>query len=366
MTLQDLLTRLAELAPLDLAAEWDNVGLLLGDPAAEIERVMTCLTVTPNVVAEAIEARAAVVISHHPLFFRGVKRVTSGTTEGRMVLDLARGGIAVYSAHTAFDNAPGGINELLAQRLQLAEVRPLKPRQRSECKIVVFTPDKDLAKVSDAMFAAGAGWIGQYKECSFRWAGTGTFFATESTNPTVGQKGRREEVNEWVVEVVCPAARVDDVVAAMRRAHSYEELAFDVYPLRPMPDRVGVGRLGRLSKATSLGDFARAVKDSLGAASVQIVGEQARPVERVAIVCGAGGDLVHEVLAVKADVFLTGEMRFHDCLAAEAQGLAVVLPGHYATERFGMEHLAAKLQTEFPGLKVWASRNERDPMVPLG
>jgi len=362
MKLSDILCHLGQLAPLNLAADWDNVGLLLGDTDATVNCIMTCLTVTPDVAAEASDEGAQLIVTHHPILFRAVKCLTAATTEGRMVLQLAHAGVAVYSAHTAFDNAPGGINDMLAARLQLTGIEPLKRCQSHQDKIVVFTPDKDLAKVQAAMFAAGAGQIGQYNECSFRLAGTGTFFGTDSANPTVGQKGRREDVNEWRLEVICPAERVDAVVAAMRRTHSYEEPAYDVYPLRPTPTTAGEGRVGKLPKPMLLGKLAKIVQKSLAANSVQIVGDPSQAVENVAIVCGAGGEMLHDALAAKADVFLTGEMRFHDCLAAEAHGLNVLLPGHYATERFSMEELAKRLQAQFSALKVWPSGRETDPL----
>jgi dinuclear metal center YbgI/SA1388 family protein len=363
MKLHDLLCHLHKLAPLELASEWDNVGLLLGDPESDVSRVLTCLTVTPEVVTDAIDEGAQFIVTHHPILFRGTKRLTADTTEGRMLLQLARAGVAVYSAHTAFDNAPGGINDLLAGRLQLTGIEPLKRRQVQQYKIVVFTPESDLAQVQSAMFGAGAGQIGQYIECSFRLAGTGTFFGTDSTNPTVGQKGRREDVSEWRLEVICPGQRLDAVLAAMRQAHSYEEPAFDVYPLRPQSAGTGEGRLGRLSKPTPLGKLAKTVQKALAANTVQTVGNLSRQVETVAIVCGAGGEMLRDALAAKADVFLTGEMRFHDCLAAEANNIGILLPGHYATERFGMEELAERLQAQFPKLKVWASGQEKDPLI---
>src|SRR5438093_839471 len=212
---------LDELAPLALAAEWDNVGLLLGDAAAPVQSIMTCLTVTPASAREAVEARASLIVAHHPIFFRPSKRLTTATAEARVVLDLARAGIAVYSPHSAFDNCAGGINDILARRLGLVRTGPLQAQDAArQCKLVVFVPDRDLAKVSDALFAAGAGHIGQYSQCSFRLAGTGTFFGSGASNPTVGQKGRREEVSEWRLEALCPAALVEPVLAAMRRAHS--------------------------------------------------------------------------------------------------------------------------------------------------
>jgi hypothetical protein len=232
--------------------------------------------------------------------------------------------------------------------------------------VVVFVPDSDLEKVASALFSAGAGRIGQYSECSFRLAGTGTFFGSEETKPTVGQKGRREEVEEWRLEAICPETVVDHVVAAMRKAHSYEEPAYDVYPLRPEPSQVGRGRLGSMTSPLTLKQLAEKAKTALGANLVQTVGNPDRPVARLAIACGAGGEFLTDALRAEADGLLTGEVRFHEALAAKAAGLALILPGHHATERCGVEELATAIQREFPALQVWASRRENDPYVPLG
>jgi dinuclear metal center YbgI/SA1388 family protein len=350
-------------APTHLAADWDNVGLLLGEQSTAVERLLTCLTVTPAVVAEAVAEQAQLIVTHHPVLFRGVKRLTDAQPEGRMLLDLIRHGVAVYSPHTAFDNTRDGINEQLAGKLGLTDVRPLRRRNEApQCKVVVFVPDKDLGKVSDALFAAGAGRIGEYSECSYRLSGTGTFLGSAASKPTIGERGRREEVSEWRLEVVCPEARVEAMVMALRQAHSYEEPAFDVYPLRPAPSPRGDGRLGSLSQPAALGDVARRLKDGLGCGPVQLVGDANRLVQRVAIVCGAGGEMMMDALRRRADVFLTGEMRFHDYLAAQAQGLALLLPGHYATERFAVEELARRLQARWPDLHAWSSRRESDPV----
>jgi len=359
-----VLEHMEQFAPLRLAAEWDNVGLLLGDRNVEVQRVMTCLTVTHESAAEAAERGAQLIISHHPILFRPVQRLTSDTPEGRVVSTLMRSGIAVYSSHTAFDNTKGGINDLLAERLGLVEVTALRRSEDAgRCKVVVFVPEADLTRVTDAMFGAGAGHIGQYSQCSFRVAGSGTFFGSDTANPTIGMKGRREEVAEWRLEVVCPEAGVEDIVSAMRKAHSYEEPAFDVYPLRPSGGSHGEGRLGRLPRPTSLREFAATVKNALKANCVQTVGMPDRRLERVAIVCGAGSDFVKDAVRAKADVFLTGEARFHDCLAGQAEGLAMVLPGHYATERCGVEMLAEHLQAKWPALQIWASQRECDPLA---
>lgn len=364
-TVAEFAAHLERFAPCSTAAEWDNVGLLLGDPAATVERVMTCLTVTPDVSAEAVRAGANLVVSHHPVLFRGAKKLTASTPDGRAVLPLLRAGVAVYSPHTAFDNCPGGINDGLCKRLGVVNVSPLRPRDgRRQCKLVVLVPDSDLRKVSDAVFAAGAGVIGQYNECSFRLAGTGTFFPTDATNPTVGQKGRREEVPEWRLEVVVPEHLVSAAVAAMRKAHSYEEPAFDVYPLRPQPGG-GEGRFGELERPTTLGELAERAKTSLKASAVQVVGDAAREVRTVAVACGAAGEFLPDAVERKADVFVTGEVRFHDALTARGAAIGLVLPGHYATERPAVEDLAERLASEFPGVAVWASRDERDPLVTI-
>ncbi|HLN31426.1 MAG TPA: Nif3-like dinuclear metal center hexameric protein [Gemmataceae bacterium] len=362
-SLTSVLQFLETLAPLHLAADWDNVGLLLGLCAAEVQRIMTCLTVTPVSAAEAIAGRAHLLVTHHPILFRGVKRLTDATPEGRMLLDLSRAGIAVYSPHTAFDNAKDGINEILAARLGLQELTPLRARALGrQSKVVAFVPDSDLARVSNAMFAAGAGNIGQYSQCSFRLPGTGTFFGSDATNPTLGQKGRREEVSEWRLEAVCPESLIGEVIAAIRRAHSYEEPAYDVYPLVPQFAGAGEGRIGSLPKSVALGDLAQTIKTKLNARQMLLVGDSSRIVQRVALVCGAGGEFLADALRARAEVFLTGELRFHDYLSAQAEGMSLLLPGHYATERCGIEELAIRLQKQWPDLHVWASVHEQDPV----
>lgn len=362
-TVANVVDYLDQFAPRDLAADWDNVGLLLGERSATVERIMTCLTLTPESAAEAIEERAQLIVTHHPILFRGVKRLNDDTAEGRMVLSLARAGVAVYSPHTAFDNTRGGINELLARRLGLVDVRPLRcADERKQMKIVVFVPESDLNRVAEAMFAAGAGNIGEYRECSFRLDGVGTFHGSVATNPTVGQKGRREEVNEWRLEAICPVRCIEAVVAAIRHSHSYEEPAFDVYPLHALPSLRGEGRIGMLERGRPLSELGETVKASLLSGPIQIIGDLKREVKTVAIVCGAGGEMMPDALRAQADVFLTGEMRFHDYLHARAYGLALILPGHYATERCGIEDLADRLRGQFPRLHIWASKQESDPV----
>jgi len=361
-TVADITASLDRFAPANLAAQWDNVGLLLGDPAASVSRAMTCLTVSPEVVAEAVAEKVDLIVSHHPVLFRGAKRLSMQTAEGRLLSPLLRAGTAVYSPHTSFDNCPGGINDGLCRRLGLQNVEPLRPREGPRSfKLIVFVPDSDLAKVSDAVFAAGAGFIGQYSECSYRLMGKGTFFGNENTNPAVGQKGRREEMDEWRLELLVTEEKLTAVILAMRKAHSYEEPAFDVYALKAA-SAGGEGRIGNLTAPESLRNLAMRMKSLLRANSVQIVGDPRKLVSRVAVACGAAGEFLLDSSRGKADLFLTGEIRFHEALAAEALGLGLLLPGHYATERPGIEDLAEKLAKDWPEVTVWPSRQERDPL----
>ena len=268
----------------------------------------------------------------------------------------------MYSPHTAFDNCPGGINDGLASRMGLTDVRPLRPTPATNsrsCKLVVFVPEADLANVSDAVFAAGAGRIGAYRECSFRTEGTGTFFGTDAANPTVGERGRREEFRESRLEVVVPEGKLAAAVAALRAAHSYEEPAFDVYPLR-QPAGGGAGRVGELPDYVTLADLGETLRLALRSNGMQFVGARDGLVKRVAVACGAAGELLADAVRAEADVFVTGELRFHDGLAALAAGVGVLLPGHYATERPGVEDLAARLAAALPGVAVTAAA-ERDP-----
>ncbi|MBX9583077.1 MAG: Nif3-like dinuclear metal center hexameric protein [Gemmataceae bacterium] len=361
-TVAEIAAALEAFAPTQTAADWDNVGLLLGDPAAPVERLMTCLTVTPDVAEEAVAERAGLIVSHHPILFRGAKRLVAGKGDGDVVLPLARARVAVYSPHTAFDNCPGGINDLLCRRLGVEDAEPLRPRDGPrEYKLAVYVPDGDLAKVSDALFAAGAGVIGKYSECSFRVPGKGTFFGGEGANPTIGKAGRREEADEWRLEVVLPEAKVAGAVRALRQAHSYEEPAYDIYQLKAGLTG-GEGRVGDLAEPVTLGELAGRAKKELAAAAVQVVGDLSRAVKKVAVACGAAGEFLVDSVRAKADVFVTGELRFHDALAARAAGVGVIVPGHYATERPAVEELAARLAADFAGLTAWPSRRETDPL----
>ncbi len=363
-TVADLHAWLESFAPSRLAESWDNVGLLFGDPAAEIARVMTCLTVTPRSADEAISEGVQAIVSHHPVLFKPTKSLRADRPETSFLWRLARAGVAILSPHTAFDNTVGGINDGLASRLGLVDVGPLRPSPMFACqKVVVFAPEADREAVLAAAFEAGAGRIGAYSECSFGSIGSGTFFGAEGTNPAVGEAGRREVVSEWRLEFVCPSERLEKVRSAIRSSHSYEEAAIDSYPIESdIPSGPGSGRIGRLEHLEPLGAFAERVARLLDAPGTQVVGDPDRLVGRVALCCGAGDDFVPDAVRLQADVLLTGEARFHRAIEADALGLGLIVAGHHATERPGVEDLAERISRAFPQCNVWSSRSEIDPL----
>ena len=361
MRLTDLLEHLERLAPLSLAESWDRVGLLVGDPDQPVRRVMTCLDVTDDTAAEAVDDQADLVVCHHPVFFEPAQRLVVTQSEGRRILQLVRAGVAIYSAHTAYDSAPGGINDQLASMLGLVASRPLVPASAgAQSKLVVFVPEPDLERVQRALFDSGAGAIGAYRECSYRVSGTGTFFGTDSAQPSIGRKGRRERVSEYRLEVMCPDSALRQAIDAMCQAHSYEEPAYDVYPLRVHNLDVGTGRVGDLAEPCTTVDLAARLKRGLSAPMVQWVAAGQQRVRRVGIGCGAGGSLMTQASAAGCDLFVTGEARHHDLLSARSCTMAVLLVGHYHSERFAMEALARRL-ADLTGLTVWASRREAPP-----
>ena len=269
----------------------------------------------------------------------------------------------MISPHTSFDNTVDGINDLLATRLGLVDARALKPGvPAARRKIVVFVPKGHRGAVLDAAFEAGAGRIGVYEQCSFTSEGRGTFFGGEGAKPAIGEAGRRETVREWRIEFVCSASICDTVLAAIRNAHPYEEPATDVYPIEDgPPESPGTGRIGRLSEPVTLGAFAARIGEVLQTRAVQYVGDSERLIRSLAIVCGAGDDFLGDAARAGADALLTGEARFHRGLEAESRGIGLIVAGHHATERPGVEDLAARLAEAFPSLEVWPSRDEADP-----
>ncbi|MCE5278018.1 MAG: Nif3-like dinuclear metal center hexameric protein [Planctomycetaceae bacterium] len=361
MNVRDVAAAMETLAPPPLAAQWDNTGLLLGDRSAAVRRLMLCIDLTGEVLDESAAAGAEMVMAYHPVIFKPVSRVTAD--EQPVAWRAARSGLAVYCPHTALDVVAGGTNDALAAVMGLQDLQPIEPQDaRANCNIVVFVHPDNLDAVSQAAFAAGAGRIGNYSECSFHSSGVGTFRGAAGTNPAVGKSGRLEAVRELRLEVLAPREATADIVAAIRSAHSYEEPAIDIYPLDPLPKGQGMGRVGRLLKPAQADRLIAMIKKTLHLPAVQIAGPRRQKVERAACCAGSCGALWRGAVSAGANFYLTGEMHHHDALAAAAAGLTVVCVGHSNSERPVLPLLRKNLLRLLPALKVTISRKDKDPL----
>jgi dinuclear metal center YbgI/SA1388 family protein len=346
-SIAQLLSALGRMAPWDKAASWDPVGLQLGDPAAPAVRVAVCHEVTEPVL-EAVEAeRPDLLVSYHPLLFRPTTRLVVGRSPSGRALRLVRGGVSLAVAHTNFDVAPGGASEALAEALMLAEVAGFGPLEGPDSvKVVTFVPAEAADRVADRMAAAGAGVIGNYTHCSFRTEGTGTFFAGEGTTPAAGQEGTLNREAEIRLEMVAPRSREGAVVEALLAAHPYEEPAYDVYDRRGEAGMLG--RIGRPAAGATLGSLAELVVERLGADGMRTAGDPRRELTRVAVVPGSGGQFLAEAAGLGADLMVTGDVSHQQAAEALDQGLAVIDPGHVASERPGVQRLYAAVAKVAP------------------
>jgi dinuclear metal center YbgI/SA1388 family protein len=345
------------IAPIALAEEWDNCGLQVGDPEAEVNRVLVALTPLPEIFDEAQEKGAEFLLFHHPLIFDPLKSVVTSSYPGGLLATAIRSGLAVYAAHTSYDAAPAGVSVALARTLSLGgPLRVLSPRGALR-KLVVFVPEESVDAVATALAEVGAGVIGDYTECTFRTRGTGTFRGSDETNPYLGEKGRLEQVEEVRMETVVPAHSVDRAVKAATAAHPYEEMALDVYPVEGTPEGCGYGRLGTLPERLSAEELSEHVSGSLGFPS-RLVADPGRRIETVAVLGGSGGSFIPEAAASGAHAYVTGDVDYHDALLAESLGLTVIDAGHAATELSSLEPLALRL-AELVDVPVEVSRVRR-------
>lgn len=365
-TVADVVTALERIAPPPLAQPWDNVGLLAGDTTRPCQRVLLAIDLTAVVAAEAVSLRRDLVVCYHPPILQPIRRLVAQGDDAQPGLwRVVSAGMALYAMHTALDAADGGTNDVLAELCGLQDLRPFAdaPTAAAESKIVLFVPPENLDAVGEAMFAAGAGWIGNYHHCSYRIRGEGTFFGTEQASPTVGQTGRLETVPEVRLEAVCPNQRVPDVVRAIRATHPYEEPAFDIYPLQAIPRPAGIGRVGQLPKATSVSALARRLGRKVPAARVEIVGPADRQVRHVAVCVGSAGRLpLEHDRSRQAEVFVTGEVRHHDAVLFAQLGRSVITVGHWASERPALSRVAERLMDALGGLSVVVSQTDADPL----
>lgn len=362
--LKEFLKTADDLAPLKWAESWDNVGLLAGDPEQTVSHALLTIDYTREVVDEARKLGCDLVIAYHPPIFKPVSRLLAGD----VVYDAIRRGVAIYSPHTALDVAAGGTNDLLADILELEDRRPLRLSNvaDSQCKLVTFAPRDAVERVSQALFDAGAGRIGDYSSCSFQTQGHGTFLGDpDKTHPAVGESGRLERVEEVKIETVVPNAKLADVAAALRKSHPYETPAFDLVRLAAPPEGVGIGRVGRLARPTPRRELIERVRRGLNVEHVLVAGPTEGDVSRAAVCAGSCGDLLNEAISHGAAFYLTGEMRHHDALKAARAGVTVVCVLHSNSERAVLPRWAARLAEALPDMKFSVSRADRDPFFIL-
>lgn len=338
MLLSSLLAVLRLAAPESLAQPWDKVGLHVGRTSTKVKKALLCIDLTEAVAAEAKKEKCQLVVAYHPPIFAPLARLTDGSWKERALLACAEAGIAVYSPHTALDAVRGGLTDALCAALGKGTSVPIEPTapKRDTFKIVVFVPEAQTADVRQAMAAAGAGGIGNYRECAFESPGLGGFLPVAGANPAIGRVGVRETVAETRLEMICPGAALPAVLAALRAAHPYEEPAFDILRLEPEPVPPtlahGAGRLLTLDTPVSAQILANRLKKAVGVKTLwQAAPAKAKPIRTVAVCPGSGGSLFEKGSA--ADAYVTGEMQHHGALDLRERGAFVFLAGHTQTER---------------------------------
>ena len=364
MKVKDITAKIDEIIPLKLAQDWDNVGLLIGDPQKKVKNILLTIDITRDVVAEARKLKTDLIISYHPVIWDALKKITAEGPAG-VVYDLIRSGMSVFAIHTALDSAVGGVNDGLAEIVGIVNCKPIGDYVANPAgdnyKLVVFVPATSAAEVSNAVFAAGAGAIGNYSHCGFGTEGTGTFLPHKGAKPALGQKGKLEKVAEIRFETIVPAGKLNDVVAAMKKTHPYEMPAFDVFKLHETEMPFGLGRIGELARPVRIAQIIERIKKVTGAKAVGLVGKQNRLVRRAAVCAGSCGKIINSVIAAEADLYLTGELKHHQALAAKEAGLTCICLSHTVSERFILKKIAKQLQKQIKTIKLNISKKDADP-----
>jgi dinuclear metal center YbgI/SA1388 family protein len=335
-TVKTIAGYLEELAPPQLALPGDPVGLQLGDPHAEVRSLLVALELDQAALNQAVVKKASMVITHHPLFFQPLRMVDESSPHGALIAQTIRNRISVFSAHTNLDIAPRGLNNHLADLLGLAGQgrRVIDVTGQDQLlKLVVYVPPDFENAVREALVEAGAGWIGAYSHCTFQTSGTGTFMPREGTDPFIGRTGSLEKVDELRLETVLPASRREDVLEALLNVHPYEEVAYDLYSLQRDGEPVGLGLAGFLESPLSLKQILDLCREKLQLTGLRYWAPGQKEYSRIAVCSGSGGALVEQAARLGAELFISGDFRYHDFKKAEAAGMGLIDAGHYGTER---------------------------------
>jgi dinuclear metal center YbgI/SA1388 family protein len=365
-TVGDIMRLLENIAPGKLAEDWDNPGLQVGSGNWPVKKIWVSLDPLPEVVDAACADGADLLVTHHPLIFRPLHRVDAATPVGAMVEAALAAKMAIVAAHTNLDAARGGLNDLLAEQIGMTGLVSLTPPGQSHrLKLVVFVPPEAERDIVRVLSQTRAGRIGRYSGCSFRSRGLGSFRAEEGARPSAGAVGETVQVEEVRIETLIRENDLGEVIHRLRAAHPYEEMAYDIYPLAPEPGALGIGRVGKVSEPCRIADLARRVKEKLALPFIRVVGNLEMNVETVAVCTGSGSSLIKAFMTSGADVFVSGDLRYHDARDAEMAGKGLLDIGHFGSEHLMIEAMAEAMRqllvAEGLSATVEACRMEKEP-----
>ena len=361
MKIKEIVSALERFAPLPLQDGFDNAGLQIGLTDAEATGALLCLDVTEAVLDEAIASGCNLIISHHPLIFKGYKSITGKDYVERCILKAIKNDIVIYSAHTNLDNAPGGVNFKIAEKIGLKNVRILDPKESSLIKLVTFVPSAQAEEVRNALFTAGCGCIGNYDSCSYNTEGEGTFRAQEGSHPFCGTVGELHRETEVRIETILPEYKKGEVIRALLSKHPYEEPAYDLYPLHNSWAQVGSGIVGELEEPESELEFLKRIKRIFEVGCLKHNKLTGRLIQKVSLCGGAGAFLIPQAVRSGADVFITGEIKYHDYFGRETDILLAEI-GHYESEQYTKEIFYSIIRDLFPNFALQFSKVNTNPI----
>ncbi|HVZ97764.1 MAG TPA: Nif3-like dinuclear metal center hexameric protein [Chitinophagaceae bacterium] len=361
MKIIDVINVLESIAPPSLQEDYDNAGLLTGNPDDDCTGIITTLDVTEEIVVEALRKKCNLIVAHHPVIFRGIKKLTGKNYVERTLIAAIKNDLSIYAIHTNLDNVLSGVNKKIAEKLNLRDLQVLVPKENILKKLVTFCPEKKADEVRNALFSAGAGMIGNYSECSFNAAGSGTFKAAEGADPYVGEIGERHYENEVRIEVIFPSYGERNLISALKRAHPYEEVAYDIYPLSNTRYDVGSGLTGTLEKEMSEEELLALLKKEFRLSLIRYTPLLGRKVRKVAVCGGAGSFLLGAAIAAGAGIYITSDVKYHEFFDADKK-IVLADIGHYESEQFTIDLLAGILHQKFPNFAVLKTETNTNPV----
>jgi len=367
-TLSDIIKIMDLIAPVKLAEKWDNSGLQIGDVGWPVRAIMVALDPAPVIVETACRKKKDLLITHHPLIFKPLSKIDLSSPMGDIINKAIQNRLALYTAHTNLDSAAGGINDIIAERIGLKRLKALsKPEKIENFKLIFFVPADYEKKILDILFKTKVGVIGDYKCCSFRSRGTGTYKPGSSAKPFSGRTGEITNAEEIRIEVVVKPEDLDGVITLLKKHHPYETMAYDIYPLNPEIGVQGIGRIGVIEKSIPLGQLADQIRKKFNLKTVRVSGNLELLVEKVAVCSGSGSSLLGDFLSSGADVFISGDLKYHDARAAEDAGVGLIDIGHFGSEHLVVDVLAEKLSKAVSAaelnVSVEACGLEQDPFI---